>query len=341
MKRNILILLTFFIVGFTFAAKKPDGIYFKILTNRGLMEGELFYKQTPLAVCNFIGLAEGTIQNKAFPLGKPFYDGLTIYKVNKDKFIQTGNPFNEINGTNGSGYYFHDEIDSAITHNVAGLLGYSNQGPNTNSSEIYITKKPMLTLDYKYTIFGKLTAGYDVLYKILPNDTIYKVQIIRVGKEANAFKATTESFQQLQYAQFQKKEAEKKAVISSLNNYVNTYYKGADSLSSGLRVFHEIRGTGKKVTSKCTVQIRYFGFLQDSTIIDQSDTSGIPKITYIGVGKLTRGLEQGIKEMNEGGVAYIFIPYTLAYGETGYKNFILPRTNLIYRVELVSVKEDE
>jgi FKBP-type peptidyl-prolyl cis-trans isomerase len=89
------------------------------------------------------------------------------------------------------------------------------------------------------------------------------------------------------------------------------------------------------------VQIRYFAFLQDSSIFDQTDTTGIPMTTIIGEGKLTRGLEQGIKEMREGGVAYIFIPYPMAYGETGYKDRIPPRTNLMYRLELVAVKEEQ
>ena len=341
MKRSIYLFFCVLISCSIYAKQKADGIYFKIYTNNGIMEGELFYKTRPLAVCSFVGLAEGSLANKAFPMGKHFYDNLLIYRVNKDKFIQTGNPYNETNGSNGSGYYFHDEIDSTILHDRAGMLGYSNQGPNTNSSEFYITKKPMPVLDYKYTIFGMMTAGFDVLYNIAQDDTIKKVEIIRIGKEANAFVATKESFEQYQYAAFAKGEQIKRDVVSKMHAYVNKYYQGADSLSSGVRVYHEVRGTGKFPPAKCKVQIRYFAFLQDSSIFDQTDTTGIPMTTIIGEGKLTRGLEQGIKEMREGGVAYIFIPYPMAYGETGYKDRIPPRTNLMYRLELVAVKEEQ
>lgn len=199
----------------------------------------------------------------------------------------------------------------------------------------------MQVLDYRYTIFGMMTSGFDVLYNFAQDDTIKKVEIIRIGKEANAFIATKETFQQYQYAEFEKGEQIKRNIVAKMQAYVNQYYKGADSLSTGVRVYHEYRGTGKMTPNNCQVQVRYFAFLQDSSIFDQTDTTGIPLTTTIGNGKLTRGLEQGIKEMREGGVAYIFIPYHMAYGETGYKDKIPPRTNLMYRLELVSVKEEE
>ncbi|WP_024468465.1 peptidylprolyl isomerase, partial [Treponema pedis] len=81
------------------------GLYASIDTDKGVIVVKLYYKETPLTVCNFVGLAEGTLDAAK---GKPFYNGLTFHRVIADFMIQGGCP--EGTGTGGPGYEFPDEI---------------------------------------------------------------------------------------------------------------------------------------------------------------------------------------------------------------------------------------
>ncbi|MDD3365667.1 MAG: peptidylprolyl isomerase, partial [Sphaerochaetaceae bacterium] len=67
-----------------------DGLYAKIITNRGDIEVSLEYKKAPMTVANFVGLAEGVLNLK--DPGKPYYDRLKFHRVIKDFMVQTGCP---------------------------------------------------------------------------------------------------------------------------------------------------------------------------------------------------------------------------------------------------------
>ncbi len=69
--------------------------------------GRLEPDLTPLAVANFVGLAEGTIENAAFDLGRPFFDGTAIHRVEPGHVIQMGIP---VGPGRGPGYTFPNEI---------------------------------------------------------------------------------------------------------------------------------------------------------------------------------------------------------------------------------------
>ena len=176
-----------------------DGLFARIVTNRGNIIVQLDYKRTPLTVTNFVALAEGTMDAAE---GKPYYDGLTFHRVisrangdPQDFMIQGGCPRG--NGTGGPGYQFQDEIHPELRHNRAGILSMANAGPGTNGSQFFITIVPTPHLDGRHTVFGQVVQGREVVNAIRQGDQIRQIVIIRNGAEANAFKADQESFDRL------------------------------------------------------------------------------------------------------------------------------------------------
>src|ERR671929_714867 len=145
-------------------------------TNHGAIEVELFPEDAPKTVANFEQLARDG-----------FYDGVVFHRVIPDFMIQGGDPTGT--GTGGPGYTFEDEPNR---HKVErGALAMANAGPNTNGSQFFIvTADACPWLDGKHTVFGRVTAGMDVVDDIsnLPRDARDRprdeVKIERVGLAA-------------------------------------------------------------------------------------------------------------------------------------------------------------
>ena len=131
---------------------KP-GTYANFETTLGNFTIELFEKQVPNTVGNFVKLTE-----------KNFYDGVIFHRVIDGFMIQGGDPTGT--GRGGPGYTFADEIDPTLKHNAEGMLSMANAGPNTNGSQFFITLVPTPHLDGRHTVFGKVVEGIDVVRKI-------------------------------------------------------------------------------------------------------------------------------------------------------------------------------
>jgi peptidyl-prolyl cis-trans isomerase A (cyclophilin A) len=144
---------------------KP-GTYAKFKTSEGTVVCELFEKDAPETVANFIGLAEGTKDwNSRSKKGAKLYDGTIFHRVIPQFMIQGGDP--EGTGMGGSGYKFADETKgSKHGFQEKGKLAMANAGPNTNGSQFFITVADTSWLTGKHTIFGEVIEGYDIVEKI-------------------------------------------------------------------------------------------------------------------------------------------------------------------------------
>jgi peptidylprolyl isomerase len=143
------------------------------IENKGNIVLELFAKDVPIAVSNFVYLAQ-----------KGYYDGTTFHRVLANFMAQGGDPTGT--GTGGPGYTFGLEITSH--KHTAGAISMANTGrPNSNGSQFFICFAAQPFLDGKYSVFGQVTQGMDVLKKItlrdpekspaFPGDKVLKVTI--------------------------------------------------------------------------------------------------------------------------------------------------------------------
>lgn len=308
-----------------------EGLYAKFTTTKGEILVSLTYDKTPGTVGNFVGLAEGKIENKEKTLGTPYYDGLTFHRVIADFMIQGGDP--KGTGTGGPGYQFDDEFHSDLRHDSPGVLSMANAGPGTNGSQFFITHVETPWLDDKHTVFGKVIEGQEVVNTIEQGDSLKKLEIIRVGEAAKAWDAVTafndfvESKREWEAAAQRKKEE----LMASL-------IEGFEKTESGLYYKVEKEGTGKRPNKGDMVSVHYTGMLLNGSVFDSSYQRNQPIELSVGVGQVIEGWDEGLLLFPEGTKARLVIPSHLAYGSHGAGGVIPPNATLIFDIELVKVK---
>lgn len=142
------------------------GTYATLTTNQGKIVVELFEKDAPITVKNFIELAEGAREwNSRSKKSDKLYDGTIFHRVIPNFMIQGGDP--EGTGMGGPGYKFADETKgSPHDFKKPGKLAMANSGPGTNGSQFFITVTDTSWLTGKHTIFGEVVEGYDIVQKI-------------------------------------------------------------------------------------------------------------------------------------------------------------------------------
>lgn len=195
MKRLILflaVLLTTSGLSQSRAEDLSEGIFASMKTSKGPMLIRLHYREAPLTVANFIGLADGSMAwRDPFTLKQentPFYDGLTFHKVIPNIMIQGGDP--KGNGHGGPGYFLDREIHLSLTHDREGILSMLNDAHYAHGSQFLITLGPATFLDGRHAAFGEVVDGLNVLKKLEQGDRILNVKILRRGAQAKAFDAT-------------------------------------------------------------------------------------------------------------------------------------------------------
>lgn len=150
-----------------------------IKTNKGDIHLQLFAKETPVTVANFVNLAQ-----------KGFYNNLNFHRVIENFMIQGGCP--EGSGRGGPGYRFRDEFVASLKHDRPGVLSMANAGPQTNGSQFFITHVATPWLDGKHTVFGRVLEEADqtIVNNIAQGDTIEEIVI--EGDTQELFDLTSE-----------------------------------------------------------------------------------------------------------------------------------------------------
>ncbi len=316
-----------------FGPRLPDGLYAELQTTKGTITISLDYKLAPLAVTNFVGLAEGKISSTAG--GKPFYNGLTFHRVVKGFIIQTGDPTGT--GSGGPGYTFPDEIVPSLRHDAPGIVAMANRGPNTNGSQFYITLEPAPWLDGHYTIFGRVVHGMDVVRSIVQGDVLKQVRIIRVGSEAKAFTVDQASFDRLREAALEHLREASAAREAADLAVIKAKWPGAVESSDGVRYIIERRGSGALTPRPGSeVTISYVGELLDGKQFASTTQDGKP-LTFR-LGQTIRGLNEMLLTMHKGERRLVIVPPQLAYGDNGVPGRIPPDSYLVFNLELLSFK---
>ncbi|MFY0481905.1 peptidylprolyl isomerase [Flavobacterium sp. PLA-1-15] len=369
MKKRVLLLLIIATTLFSCNDKYselPDGLYAEIATTKGDIILELEYEKTPVTVANFVTLAEGknTFVNEKFK-GKPFYDGLKFHRVLDNFMIQGGDPLG--NGSGDTGYKFKDEITD-LKHDGPGVLSMANSGPATNSSQFFITHVETGWLDGKHTVFGHVVGnGMETVNKIVQDDIITSVKIVRKGEAAKKFDAV-KVFSD--YFATEEENLKKQAVVDAeekrlynekfkaiIDEKVATFAKNkaaSTKTASGLQYIITKKGSGKKPANGTNVLIHYAGFFEDGTLFDSSieevakqfgkydemraAQGGYAPLPFQAGRKsgMIPGFIEGIEQLSYGDKATIFIPSNLGYGEAGAGGGIIPpNSNLIFEIELI------
>ncbi|MFI3256713.1 MAG: peptidylprolyl isomerase [Spirochaetales bacterium] len=309
-----------------------DGVFAVMETNKGDIVLELHYKETPLTVTNFVGLAEGTLDATA---GMPFYDGLIFHRVIEDFMIQGGDP--EGTGRGGPGYRFADEFVSTLKHDSAGVLSMANAGEGTNGSQFFITHNATPWLDGKHTVFGKVLAGQDVVDAIAQGDEIEKLTIIRNGSDAQAFTATQADFNALNELATAEALKSKEAMFASTIAEIQEKFPNAQKDANGIFYVITQEGSGEKTGSGKQVATHYKGYLLNDQVFDTS--VGRSPLSFItGAGQMIPGFDTMVQDMQKGEKRTVILPPDTAYGANGVPGVIPGNAYICFDIELTDVQ---
>ncbi len=367
MRKSQFLILLFTIVLFSCKPTKytdlADGLYANMETNKGDILLKLEFQKTPITVANFVSLAEGTNKYVVDSLkGKPFYNGIVFHRVINDFMIQGGDPLGT--GLGDAGYSFIDEFpkDSVgsllLKHDKPGILSMANSGPATNGSQFFITHKETSWLDGKHTVFGNVIKGQNVVDSIAKFDTIFKVDIIKIGREAKNFEAAKEfsSFYNKHKKELdEKQERIQKVIDETLAKFENNV-GNAKVLPSGLKIAILETKNGESPKTGQNVKVNYAGYFTNGKLFDTSykevaiayETYDVKRDNQNGYSpfstvygpdaRLIAGFKEGLQELKVGDRALLFIPSHLGYGVQGAGSVIPPNTDLVFEIELMEIE---
>jgi len=131
-------------------------------TSKGTIQIELAVLDAPRTVANFISLAR-----------RGYFNGVSLHRVVPDFVVQDGDPRGD--GEGGPGYTIRDEINQRPY--LRGTVGMALDWADTGGSQFFITHSPQPHLDARYTVFGQVLSGMDVVDKLAQWDTIQRIRV--------------------------------------------------------------------------------------------------------------------------------------------------------------------
>jgi cyclophilin family peptidyl-prolyl cis-trans isomerase len=357
-----------------------DGLYAEIQTNKGDILLELYADDVPMTVANFVSLSEGNNNNVTDSLkGKKFYDGIRFHRVVNNFIVQAGDPTETGRGT--AGYRFGDEFPKdengslLYKHNDAGMLSMANGGPESNGSQFFITHREIPHLDGKHSVFGKtiinsaqlatlkksfkedakLKNAVDSLRNVVLNDivqfdTIFTINIIRIGDKADSYKAGEVFDKEMAlYAENKKtrKEQEATAEVARyakyLENKADFFAKmgeeKAKKTTSGLGILMlEKNPSGKKIVTNKPIKSHFTLYTADGTQIQSTKDGGQPFVFQLDDAEkpMITGFKEGVANMRVGEKARLFVPYYIGFGEAKYGPFPA-KSDLVFEIEILEI----
>ena len=353
-KKKIIILTLIFTINLSCnMSQEKNTIFASIETNKGVIKTELFFEKTPITVANFISLSDGTNKNVRDEYkSKKYYNGLTFHRVISDFMIQGGDPTGT--GSGSPGYKFKDEIVEDLKHDSKGILSMANAGPGTNGSQFFITHKETPWLDGMHTVFGKAVEGLDIIDKISQGDSILNIEITRTGPKAKKFNASkifTNHFKEEEKIMLER-EKEKEKTLKETSKRHEKLKNKAEETESGLKYHVTESGNGIKVDENKVILTHYAVYFDDGELLDTSVLEIAEKFNMVNIQRknangytpieakvgpkdmMISGFKEGLKLLNVGDKAILYIPYYLAYGEMANRGKPA-KSNLIFEVEIV------
>jgi peptidyl-prolyl cis-trans isomerase A (cyclophilin A) len=357
------------------------GLYAEIETNKGNILLELYAENVPKTVANFVALVEGTNSILLDSLkGENFYEGVVFHRV-VPNFVIQGGGFTP-NGKKNAGYLFGDEFpkndkdDLIYKHNDQGVLSMANGGPTTNNSQFFITHRAIPHLDGKHSVFGKtvvnslelkelqlkysdslqLKKAMDVtrmaiVNKILKNDTIYTVHIIRIGAKAKDFNAAGVFDSEVAKFKKSKEDKVKQALKSEEKRYskfledkkaflLEKKESRAIKTGTGLRILKLKKTKGRNVLNTKKVTANYTLYLADGKKMQASEDVGKPMVFDLNNKQkpMISGLKEGLLSMREGEKSRLFIPYTIGFGKEKFGPFPA-KSDLVFEIEILKINK--
>ena len=327
-KRILPILITLLISPFFLTGEESsdltEGIYARLSTPRGDLIYQLDYRNLPLTVSNFVAQAEGNAETSE-------YDNLSFYRVVKGYALFSG--ASPESGQNDAEYTFPREQSGSFSSSEPGALMMESRNNEDQGSRFLILVEGDSFLDSKYSVFGKLISGAEILPKIKENDD-FSIDIIRVGTEAESFRPDEETVSSLITAAREKNRqlfAEENPGVANVLNQL-----GEDIQVSETGIYYKIvqEGSGAKPRPGDTVQMHYSGKLVTGEEFDNSYMRGEPFSFTLGEDGVIPGWVETALSMQPGEQRTVVLPPELAYGERGYGP-IPPDSWLIFDIELI------
>lgn len=306
------------------------GLYARFNTEQGSMLFELYPQDAPLAVLTFVGLSEGTLGSD----DSPYYNNLTFYRVIEGYALLSGDPDNT--GEGNPGYSFPRETQDLLDLAEPGILALQGFPLVSQAGQFFITISGDGYLNRVYTPFGKILEGQAILGKIAQDDEL-RIEILRIGPEAEAYSATEEDYiaaltkaKEKELGMLQESNPQLAATIASLPDYQQT--------PTGIYYHIRYEGYGDTPSPGNRVAVHYTGSLLDGTVFDSSLQRGAPFELEVGTDPVIAGWVETLMDMQPGENRVVIIPPELGYGSRGAGGVIPPDSWLIFEIQLLSVE---